>query len=94
MTPAFIATAASKERLGTIFRSLAFWCLMSSAAAGLLCWDARYARNADGVAYLDMATEALHHGPASFVNSHWSALYPLLIALSLWIIRPTSTGGS
>lgn len=45
--------------------------------------------NPDGVSYLDLASNALTHGPSGLVNAHWSPLYPGLIAFWELLTRPS-----
>lgn len=66
-----------------------FWWLV---AAGWGTINARFYRdlmNPDGISYLDLADEALKHGPLALVNAHWGPLYPALIALWKLILRPS-----
>ena len=44
--------------------------------------------NADGMSYLDMASDALRGGPQNLVNGYWSPAYPALISLAFFIFRP------
>jgi len=45
--------------------------------------------NPDGLSYLDMASETVQSGPHNLVNLSWSPLYPFLIALFMFLFRPT-----
>lgn len=56
-------------------------------------WVYRQRMNPDGISYLDMAAEALKHGPLALVNAHWGALYPALIAIAQLVLRPSAEDG-
>lgn len=66
--------------------------LLAAAGAAVLAGDARYQMNADGVTYLDMASETLRHGPANLINGTWGPLFPALIAACLRLFRPSPSG--
>lgn len=55
-----------------------------------LAWAGSKSLNADGLSYIDMANVALHDGPQALVNGYWSPLYPALIAVMLFVLRPSS----
>jgi hypothetical protein len=47
--------------------------------------------NADGLSYLDLASEALNGGPSKLVNAYWSPGYPALIGIAMFLFRPSSS---
>jgi hypothetical protein len=54
------------------------------AAVGLgavAAWRHRFVLNPDGVSYLDLGDAMAADGPAAGLNSYWSPLYPLVLAL-------------
>lgn len=65
-----------------------FWWLIAACWGALNAWNYRHLMNPDGLSYVDLAREALQHGPGALVNPHWSPLYPALIALWNLIARP------
>lgn len=70
-----------------------FWWILAAAWAALNAWAYRQLMNPDGISYLDMAVEALKHGPLALVNAHWGALYPALIAIAHLVVRPSPADG-
>src|SRR5262249_13659714 len=69
---------------------LSLWCVLSVIYAAILTWSPRYAMNAAGLSYLDIASEALRAGPFALVNGLWSPGYPALIALTLGVTHPNA----
>ncbi len=62
-----------------------------TTVAGLLqALAARYYINEDGSSYLDVASAYLRHDWARAVNGYWSPLYSWLIALVLWLFKPSA----
>jgi hypothetical protein len=68
--------------------AILFWWSIAAFWGALNAWNYRYLVNPDGLCYLDMAREALQHGPRALVNPLWSPLYPALIALWNLLLRP------
>ncbi len=50
----------------------------------------RYAMNPDGISYIEMGKAYLRYDWQMALNTYWSPLYPLLLALAIFIIKPTS----
>ena len=69
------------------------WMLVASCVCAILVipviWDGRYTIWADSISYLDMASDTLRKSPGSLVNGYWSPGYPALLAVMMWIARPT-----
>src|SRR5688572_25711947 len=85
---------ARTDTVTTVDRTLtrleiAFWLL--AIVLGLVhAWaDHHYLMNADGMSYLDVAEAYLHRDWSAAVNSYWSPLYSWLIALALWVSKPS-----
>ncbi len=66
---------------------VAFW-IAALLAAGVQAWALRDSMSSDGVSYLDMGSAVARGDWAAAINGYWSPLYPLLIALALWIAKP------
>lgn len=60
-----------------------FWYVSSLACSGYLNWMNRYAMNADGQSYLDMARRH------DFINGLWSPLYPMILSVFLGVLHPS-----
>jgi 4-amino-4-deoxy-L-arabinose transferase-like glycosyltransferase len=68
---------------------IAFW-LIAILLGFFHTWaDHHYLMNADAMSYLDIAEAYLRKDWHSAVNSYWSPLYSWLIALALFIVRPS-----
>jgi len=69
---------------------IAFW-LLAIIFGFFHTWsDHHYLNNADAMSYLDIAEAYLRHDWATAVNTYWSPLYSWLIALGLWLLRPST----
>ena len=66
---------------------LAFW-IFAILAAATQAWVLRDTMSHDGVSYLDMGSAVAHGDWAAAINGYWSPLYPLLIGLAVWIVKP------
>lgn len=66
---------------------LAFW-IFAILAAGTQAWVLRDSMSSDGISYLDMGAAVAHGDWVAAINGYWSPLYPLLIGLALWIVKP------
>ncbi len=89
-----ITVASERAWAKHLLTSIPFWFAFGSCGAAFLAWDSRHfmgLAGPDGLSYLDMASEALQRGPSSLVNPLWSPLYPSLIALFLFLFRPSSS---
>jgi hypothetical protein len=53
-------------------------------------WSGRYQLQADGVSYLDMSDAFLRHNWGILINPYWSPLYPFLVGVATWLIRPSA----
>jgi hypothetical protein len=69
--------------------SITFWWILALVLAAILAWAGRNAMNPDGLSYLDIASRVNQNGPSELINIYWSPGYPALIALSLFVLRPT-----
>jgi hypothetical protein len=64
------------------------WC--AAAITGLLqAWAFRHNLNPDGISYLDIATQCVQGDWHSLVNAYWSPLYPFLLSLVFWLVKPS-----
>jgi len=68
---------------------IAFWLLAIILGFFHVWADHHYLRNADAMSYLDIAEAYLRRDWHTAVNAYWSPLYSWLIALALWIVRPS-----
>ncbi len=64
--------------------------IVAVALAAIAAWAGRHEMTHDGMAYLDMSQAVLRHDWARAVNGHWSPLYPWLLALGFFLVRPGS----
>ena len=53
-------------------------------------WSQRRFINEDGVSYLDMSDALIQHNWHLLINPIWSPLYPLLIGIATWLMRPSA----
>ena len=68
---------------------ISFW-LLAAVLGFLHAWaDHHYLMNADALSYVDIAESYLRRDWATAVNSYWSPLYSWLIALALWLVKPS-----
>jgi len=74
-----------------LFTSIPFWFVFGAAGAAFIAWDSRLSMSQDGLSYYDMASETIRSGPSNLINLLWSPLYPSLIALSLFLFRPSAS---
>lgn len=51
-------------------------------------WLGRRWLNPDGISYLDMSDALARHNWHLLVNPQWSPLYPFLIGLATWLVKP------
>lgn len=65
-----------------------FW-FVTIAAGFLQAWAARFWISPDGNNYLDVASAYLRADWTHAVNAYWSPLFSWLLALCLWIFRPS-----
>jgi 4-amino-4-deoxy-L-arabinose transferase-like glycosyltransferase len=65
-----------------------FW-LVTIGAGFLQAWAARFWISPDGNNYLDIATAYLRGDWNHAVNAYWSPLFSWLLALCLWVFRPS-----
>ena len=82
-------TSVALARAEHWLTSIPFWFVVGAFGSAFLAWDSRHFMNPDGLSYLDMASETVQSGPHNLVNLNWSPLYPSLIALLMFIFRPT-----
>jgi hypothetical protein len=86
-------TSVASERVWPkhLLTSIPFWFAFGACGAAFLAWDSRLSMSQDGLSYYDMASETLRSGPNNLINLLWSPLYPSLIALSLFLFRPSAS---
>jgi len=53
-------------------------------------WSGRYYTDPDGISYLDMSDGVHLLDWHMMINAYWSPLYPFLIGVARWIIRPSA----
>jgi hypothetical protein len=53
-------------------------------------WSQRQFINEDGISYLDMSDVLIKHNWHLLVNPIWSPLYPFLIGVATWLMRPSA----
>lgn len=71
------------------FTSFCWW-FFSLILAGLLAWFGQKSEvNEDGLSYIEMASEAWHHGPGNLINGYWSPGYPALISCFFLVFHPS-----
>ena len=76
--------------LPVVLRRQRFWFWLFASGAGLVqCWSYRFWIEPDGVNYLDVATSYLRHDWTAAINSYWSPLYSWLLAVTLYVVRPS-----
>jgi len=63
----------------------------ATIAAGLLqALALRFSISGDGNSYLDVASAYLRGDFANAINAYWSPFYSWLIALVLWVFKPSA----
>src|SRR5215470_6657964 len=83
----------AKNRVTTFFttRSLNFWLWTAVLALGLVQAAAnRYSIFSDGISYLDLSDAYRHGDWHNAINGQWSPLYPILLAVTFSILRPSA----
>jgi hypothetical protein len=70
-------------------KRLLFWVIAVSSGA-YQAWTYRFWIEPDGVNYLDIAANYLHHDWASAINPYWSPLYSWLLAGTFYLIRASA----
>jgi hypothetical protein len=88
--PAPLKSRKSARRLFSVITLIPFWCLVAASWGAISAWLYRDWMNPDGVSYMDLADNAVRHGPFALVNAHWSPLYPVLIAFWKSVFHPTA----
>src|ERR1700674_3864193 len=69
-----------------------FW-LLGLILASLQSWSFRHFVTADAIAYLDMSDFVVPGaGWQRIISGVWSPLYPFLIGVGRWILRPSPSG--
>lgn len=63
--------------------------VVTVAVAFYSSWFARFSLNPDGLSYLDIAQNYLHHNFLAAINAYWSPLYSWLLAAGFAILRPS-----
>jgi hypothetical protein len=64
-----------------------FWCI-ALVFGFVQAWNNRHVMNSDGICYLDLADAYLSGGWKMLLNGHWSPLYPWLLAISRFLVKP------
>jgi hypothetical protein len=78
------------EKTGLPLGILLGW-IVAAIWGALNAWIYRERINPDAMSYLDIANEALQHGPGALVNPYWGPFYPALIAISNLVLQPGPT---
>ncbi len=73
---------------GRIFVSSKTWFIFGLLWAAFNSFADRYTMNPDGMSYVDLASNALHGGPAQLLNGYWSPGYPAVLTIFFMIFRP------
>jgi hypothetical protein len=91
-TPKSRPTSAQFPTPRTIERKLEIGFLVLAMVLGFFhVWsDHHYLRNADAMSYLDVAEAYLRRDWSTAINAYWGPLYCWLIALTLWITKPSA----
>ncbi len=91
-TPAEANVAITEEVKNRRARQLEvlFWLLAITLGFVHVWADRHYLTNSDAMSYLDLAEAYLRHDWRTALSAYWSPLYPFLIALALWIAKPSS----
>src|SRR5579864_273137 len=55
-------------------------------------WVGRYSMDPDGICYLDMGDAFFHRRWVDVVNGYWSPLYPWLLGLASFLVKPSRWG--
>jgi hypothetical protein len=66
-----------------------FW-TGASAIGALQAWSARHSMNADGISYLEVANAYMQADWNLAINSFWSPLYSWLIAVAMYLLKPSA----
>jgi hypothetical protein len=66
------------------------FCWIVTAVLGIVhAWSVRHEVNPDGINYLDLSDAVLEGNWEVLINASWSPLYPVLLGVSRWIVRPS-----
>lgn len=85
------ATIVNEElNRGPRWLEVGFWLLAIILGFAHTWADRHYLINADAMSYLDIAEAYLRGDWHSAVNSYWNPLYSWLIAIALWLVKPSS----
>jgi hypothetical protein len=76
-----------KERL--LLWMVSGWCVAIMLGA-LQAWALRHTLVADSMSYLDMAYALLRGNWRTAINGYWSPLYPGLLCVGLWLLKPSA----
>ncbi|HJZ64163.1 MAG TPA: hypothetical protein VKD70_07590 [Candidatus Acidoferrum sp.] len=76
------------RRIGTLSNSVYVWWIACLLGVSVYAYVDRHGMNADGMSYLDMASESLRSGSKHLINGYWSPLYPALLSVVLRVFRP------
>jgi 4-amino-4-deoxy-L-arabinose transferase-like glycosyltransferase len=83
----FLGEAADTGQNLKLLRAV-FW-LVTIAAGFLQAWAVRFWISPDGNNYLDVASAYLRGDWTHAINAYWSPLFSWLLALCLWVFRPS-----
>lgn len=70
-------------------RLLIIFILFAMAFGALYMWSHRYAMNPDGLVYLDLGDAIFQGGLSKAINACFSPLYPFLLGLVLYFLKPS-----
>ncbi len=82
------AAAVVREQQSLIRLQWSFRCLIA-VCAFVVCWNARFQNNPDGVSILDMGDQYWSGNWHDALNSYWSPLYGWLTGFMFWMTKPT-----
>ncbi len=80
---------SSREKSRVNYIRLACWVVLVSLAL-LELWSGRYYTDPDGISYLDMSDTFLRHNWHLLINPYWSPMYPFLLGVATWLLRPSA----
>jgi hypothetical protein len=78
--------------LREIFTTPRGWWLICISVAAIAIWPARHHIITDGLSYLDIASEVSGGDLTALGNPYWGPAYPALIAVGLFLLRPSPVG--
>jgi hypothetical protein len=77
------------EKIFSQKRLICFFWFIAIILAALYGWSGRQAMNPDGMSYLDIADAYRRGDWKAAVNGYWSPLYSWLLAIALYLLKPS-----